>query len=90
MLHIDNLNQVQQIVYLGDYSKLLDYKEFHLEKLSEVLRYCQDIEIQKHILNNAIDLESKDMFKYRPIHYVCYNENGLEMLKILIQNKVNL
>jgi len=41
------------------------------------------------LIENKVDLECEDMDKCRPIHYACDN-NNLELVKLLIENKVNL
>ena len=87
--HIDNLTKVKTIINSKDHTKLLEYKEFHLEKIYYFLQYY-NFEVVKYVLDNAVNLECNNYEKKRPIHDICENENGLVMLKYIVSLGVNL
>lgn len=76
------------------YNKILDFKDIDLTLLipdlfQDILEEA-DIKVQKHILDNAIDLECTEYEGgTRPIHLICKN-SSLEIVKFIIEKGINL
>jgi ankyrin repeat protein len=75
-----------------NYELLLNYINFDLNDndfFDKLLKNCKNENILKHVITNVINLECKDIYGKRPIHYICEYSTP-EMIKYIIGKGVNL
>jgi len=97
--HLDNKDMINQIIFDNDFSKLLEYSHFHLDKLFHsytnysytirTLSEQKNIIIFKHVIDNCVNLECQLWNKWKFIHYICRWSTS-EMIKYIIDKNVDL
>ena len=80
----------EKIIDNKQFDELLNYVNFDLTYYFGVLlRNCKYENILKYVIDNTIDLECKNDFEQRPIHWICVYSTP-EMIKYIIDKGVNL
>lgn len=96
---IDNIYKINNFVALRNFDKLLDYVEYDLTKMtnnnefSQIVTYCKNTDILKHILNNTIDLNCVLLDNWRPVHYIsryCSDSTTPGMITFMINKLAEL
>jgi hypothetical protein len=79
-----------KIIDNKQFDELLNYVKFDLSNnFEELLINCKNENILKYVIDNTIDLECKNDFEQRPIHWICVYSTP-EMIKYIIDKGVNL
>ena len=92
--HADNLDEINNIIINGEYTKLLNYNEFNWllitkSNLKKLMKLTQYNDIITHIINNTPNLECQDNHGWRPIHDVCKYQS-IDAIKLLVDKGVDL
>ena len=94
-----NLNkkheEIEKIFVRLDFINLINYSDFDLVEMFDMLNFSRLFEsgvsfhIQKHFVDNCINVEAESSRKMRLVHYVCLHESPL-VLSYLIDKGINL
>lgn len=93
---IEQTDNITKIIERGSFNDLLQFKDIDLSELyvtgslQVLLKSCQDITILKHMIDNCIDLNVRDLTNsWCLIHYVCMYCK-LDIIRYLVKKGVNM